>query len=152
MPDLPRGIRNNNPGNIIIAGDPYKPYKGEKTPSTDSRFRQFISMEWGYRALFHLLCRYIDHYGRNTINKIISAWAPVIENNTENYIDDVVKWTGISKHTILKSTDYDKLIKIAMAISKKENGISPSETEVRTGLQLLLSGSNPENENSKKKN
>ncbi|MCK9618647.1 MAG: structural protein P5 [Lentimicrobiaceae bacterium] len=146
MANLPRGLRNNNPGNIIKGGEPYK---GEKVPSSDTRFRQFISIEWGYRALIHLLCRYIEHYKRNTIEKIISAWAPDIENDTEEYIADVVSWTGISRSSSINVNDTEKLVKIAMAISRKENGIKPSESEIRAGLQLLLSGKEPDNNKKK---
>jgi len=147
MAELPRGLRNNNPGNIIQGG---QPYKGEVVPSKDSRFRQFISIEWGYRALFHLLSRYIKYYKKNTIEKIISSWAPSSENNTEKYIDDVVKWTGISKNVIIGISDTEKLVKIAFAISRKENGIMPSQAEINAGLNLLLSGQEPPVENKKK--
>jgi len=135
MAALPRGLKNKNPGNIIKGGNPYQ---GEVIPSQDSRFRQFKTIQYGYRALFHLLATYITKYQWNTIEKIISHWAPSNENNTQKYIVDVVKWSGIPEQSILAATDYAKLTKIAYAISLKENGIVPSETEIKEGLTLLL--------------
>ena len=44
---LPRGLRNNNPGNIRKNSDVFQ---GEKT-SSDREFKQFKSMAYGYRAL-----------------------------------------------------------------------------------------------------
>ena len=52
---LPRGLRNNNPGNIRIS--PTR-YKGEIVPSSDRAFKQFKSRGWGYRAIFVLLESY----------------------------------------------------------------------------------------------
>ena len=146
---LPRGLKNNNPGNIITSGSPYK---GEVIPSQDNRFRQFIAIEWGYRALFHLLRRYITVHNRNTITKIISAWAPSTENNTQNYINNVATWTGINANHILTFADLDKIKKIASAISRMENGIAANIEDVNKGLALLLSDSEaPVNNESKKK-
>ena len=54
---LPRGLRNNNPGNIRKNSDVFQ---GEKT-SSDREFKQFKSMAYGYRAIFKILL----NYGRN---------------------------------------------------------------------------------------
>ena len=54
-------------------------------------------MEWGWRAAFHLLTRnYYQKHGLQTIRGIISRWAPPQDhNNTEAYIKNVSKLTGI---------------------------------------------------------
>ena len=52
---LSRGYRNYNPGNIRISNTRYK---GEVVPSQDTAFKQFQSMEYGYRAMFVLLHYY----------------------------------------------------------------------------------------------
>ena len=77
---LSRGLRNRNPGNIRRSG---VRYKGECARSTDAEFRQFESMEWGYRAMFVLLDSY-SRKGYRTIRQMISRYAPPIENHTEN--------------------------------------------------------------------
>lgn len=88
---IPRGIRNNNPLNIRIGNT----WLGEIPNPTDSEFEQFVSVIYGLRAGFIILRRYIRRYGRNTISKIVHAWAPSIENNCENYIRIVCHHSGI---------------------------------------------------------
>ena len=51
MSELPRGLRNRNPGNIRRSA---VRYKGE-TKSDDAAFKTFASTAWGYRAMF-VLC------------------------------------------------------------------------------------------------
>ena len=89
----PRGIRNNNPLNIRRSKDQWK---GMAEAQTDGAFVQFKSMEWGWRAAFYLLTRtYYHKYRLYTIRGIVSKWAPASENNTEAYIQNVSKLTGI---------------------------------------------------------
>lgn len=92
----PRGIRNNNPLNIRKGND----WKGERPEQKDNAFEEFTSMEYGIRAGFIILRKYITGYNGltqkfNTIEKMISRWAPTVENNTAAYISQVSKMTGI---------------------------------------------------------
>lgn len=92
----PRGIRNNNPLNIRKGND----WKGERPEQEDKAFEEFTSMEYGIRAGFIILRKYITGYNGltqkfNTIEKMISRWAPAIENKTAAYISQVSKMTGI---------------------------------------------------------
>lgn len=92
----PRGIRNNNPLNIRVGND----WKGERHNAKDKSFEEFTSMEFGIRAGFIILRKYITGYNGltqkfNTIEKMISRWAPANENNTAAYISQVSKLSGI---------------------------------------------------------
>lgn len=92
----PRGIRNNNPLNIRKGSD----WKGERADQQDKAFEEFTSMEYGIRAGFIILRKYMTGYNGltqkfNTIEKMISRWAPAVENNTVAYISQVSKMTGI---------------------------------------------------------
>lgn len=92
----PRGIRNNNPLNIRKGND----WKGERPEQEDKAFEEFTSMEYGIRAGFIILRKYITGYNGltqkfNTIEKMISRWAPDVENQTAAYISQVSKMTGI---------------------------------------------------------
>ena len=90
---LPRGIRNNNPLNIRRSKDKWK---GMRAVQSDAQFVQFESLEWGWRAAFYLLTRtYYHTYRLFTIRKIIQKWAPPNENNTQAYIANVSRLTGI---------------------------------------------------------
>lgn len=127
------GYRNNNPGNLIKGGNSFL---GEIIPSTDPRFRQFKSMEYGYRAGLKLLLSYISK-GYNTIDKIINRWAPSNENDTQAYIKSVVQQTGIPAGKVLTTSSSDYLIKIMSAISQHENGVKPDISSIQKGWELL---------------
>lgn len=129
---LPRGYRNCNPGNIENNKDVFQ---GEVIPSQDSRFKQFKSMAYGYRAMFVTLDTYRKR-GRNTIEKIINAWAPCNENNTNAYIDSVVKWSGVPQDKILTDCSGRDYIQIVAAMSRVENGIPAYLPEIETGFKL----------------
>ena len=92
---IPRGIRNHNPLNIRRTGKDQ--WKGLSKVQNDRSFCQFESLKWGWRAAFHLLTRtYYHKYRLYTIRGIISRWAPPQDhNNTEAYIRNVSKLTGI---------------------------------------------------------
>ena len=128
-----RGLRNKNPLNIRINKDKFV---GEVLPSTDTAFKQFISMAYGYRAAFVTLATYHKR-GRDTIQKIIEAWAPANENNTEGYIAKVEKWSGIDRSNVLFTEgNKDKYIKIVAAMSRVENGVVADLSDVTKGFEL----------------
>lgn len=116
--NMTRGIRNNNPLNIRIGNT----WLGEVSNPTDSDFEQFCSIQYGLRAGFVILRRYIRRYGRNTIAKIINAWAPASENNTQAYIDAVSKRTGIPKDAILSFDDEKSMVALVEAMAFIECG------------------------------
>ena len=89
---MSRGIANRNPGNIRRSR---VRYRGEVRPSRDPDFKQFESMEWGYRAMFVLLDTYRLRYGLDTLRRMISRYAPPEENHTALYIDAVCDMTGV---------------------------------------------------------
>lgn len=81
-----RGIRNNNPFNIKKSN--YK-WIG-KVESSDPVFEQFKDLKYGCRAGLKLLLNYVRK-GFDTPSKIIHRFAPTSENNTNNYIDFIVR-------------------------------------------------------------
>lgn len=129
---IPRGIRNNNPLNIRRNGDRFQ---GEIVPGSDREFKQFSSMAYGYRAAFVLLGTYLAH-GRNTVEKIIRAWAPPTENDTESYISVVVKRSGIGRTKVLTADSGGDYRKIVAAMSHCENGVPANMADVESGFQL----------------
>ena len=91
---LARGMRNNNPLNIIKSEKIN--WQGEVKPSTDPNFAQFETLEYGLRAAFKLLQTYYTKHGCRTITQIISRWAPETENQVVAYIKAVSQRTGIA--------------------------------------------------------
>jgi len=127
----PRGLRNNNPLNIRHSTDNFQ---GE-IKGKDKAFKTFISMPYGYRAAFVTLATYHTR-GCNTIEKIVTRWAPPNENNTAGYIANVEKWSGVPRQKQLTLADGGDYIMIVAAMSFIENGKNADITEVRAGFNL----------------
>lgn len=119
----PRGIRNNNPGNIEFGT--YARRQG--ATKGDGRFAIFDTPEEGFRAAENLVKSYGSR-GINTIEKIVNRWAPPSENNTGAYINQVVRRTGLPKDTPLDLNNPDIVRKIVNAKIWVENGQNPYET------------------------
>lgn len=121
----PRGVRNNNPGNIDF--NPCNKWKGlnPKSKELDSRFCVFISAEYGLRALMILLRNYQNKYKLNTIRKIINRWAPSVENNTSAYMNHVAKVMNVGVDDELNLSKREVLISLAKGIVIHENGCQP---------------------------
>ncbi len=119
---LPRGIRNNNPLNIRRSKDKWQ---GLRAQQTDAAFCQFETMAYGWRAAFVLLTRtYYHTYRLFTIRNIIMRWAPENENNTEAYIANVSRLTGIDPNEPLgiSSDQPARWMALAVAMAIHENG------------------------------
>lgn len=131
---LPRGYRNNNPLNIRITGERWI---GKVSPNTDGSFEQFESMGYGFRAALKTIQNYISK-GYNTIEKIITRWAPPQDNNnTTSYIANVASRTGISKTQEISRSDREKLISIVYAMAISENGSAPQRSDIEAGWDMI---------------
>lgn len=127
MATTPRGIRNNNPGNIEKGNDKWQGLD-PKPAEIDTRFAQFKDPSWGIRALAVILINYQDKYNLRTIEKIIARWAPSIENNTTGYISGVAIATGLKSDQVLDLHTYDHLRPLVEAIIRHECGKGPLST------------------------
>lgn len=119
--DAPRGIRNNNPGNLENNGIQWQ---GLSPTQTDSRFYQFENPVWGIRALARTLKTYRERYGLDTAEEIINRWAPQFENDTSAYARAVANAIGTDPETPITDTPENRL-KLVKAIIKHENGAQP---------------------------
>jgi hypothetical protein len=79
-PIMPRGLRNNNPGNLR-AGCLWIGYVG----ADPDGYAQFDTLEHGVRALTRDLLTKMRR-GLVTIRDIITTYAPATENPTQSYI------------------------------------------------------------------
>jgi hypothetical protein len=135
---VPRGIRNNNPLNIVKGQN----WKGERHPQTDRRFEEFESMQYGIRAGFKLLRNYITGFNGiapkiNNIDSIIKRWAPSHENNTESYITQVCQRTGLNRYQRISFGDRKKMVDIVAAMIFVENGQEVERDIIESGYDLL---------------
>ncbi len=131
---VPRGIRNNNPGNIRITKDKWQ---GLREGQTDVAFFQFTEMKWGYRAMLRTLQNYRWRHNRKTIAEIIERWAPPVENETSAYVLSVCKQLQVPTTFVPDVEDKDEMCALAAAISYHENGVEPNMEDIRQGWDLL---------------
>ena len=129
---IPRGLRNNNPLNIRVGNV----WLGEVSNPTDGVFEQFTSIEYGLRAGFVLIRRYIRHYKNNTIRLIVSRWAPSTENNTEAYIQRVSQASGIAPDNLLHYEDEEAMCKIVDAMVLVECGERVPMVTIHKGYKM----------------
>ncbi len=112
----PRGIRNNNPGNI--EDGPFARslpgYAG-----SDGRFARFDTPDAGGQAKARLIGSYIQR-GFDTPMEIINRWAPPSDNNpTQQYAAYVAQRAGIGPNDRVTEAHIPA---IAQAIAEFENG------------------------------
>jgi hypothetical protein len=117
---MTRGESNKNPGNIERN---YVKWQGMSSDqSADVRFVVFNTPHDGIRALAKLLLTYFNKYRHNTVQAIISRWAPQVENNTNAYVNHVSKALGVEPDSKIVLTNPDTLERIVTAIIVHENG------------------------------
>lgn len=127
---MPRGIRNNNAGNIRSTGN-WQEWQG--AIDSDGSFIIFDTAENGLRAMARILRNYRDLYQLNTVEQIISRWAPPVENDTASYIQSASSAIGVAHNQPLETSDYPALM---AAITRHENGVQPySNNQIMTGFE-----------------
>lgn len=134
MAKIARGERNNNPGNIRHGSK----WQGLSIEQTDKDFCQFISPEYGIRAIYKLLQTYQKKYGLNTIKTIINRYAPPNENNTAGYIIRASKEIGIEEDNPINTQSKNVAIPLAVVIVNIELGYQPYSEKVFEDAWLLL--------------
>ena len=127
-----RGIRNNNPGNIRKSATVWAGQAPAKE-QTDAAFVRFTAPEFGIRAMAKILKNYFAR-GTDTIEEIISTWAPASENDTAAYIANVSRATGLAPTARVSAAD---LTRIIPAIIQHENGSQPYSLDlINKGISL----------------
>ena len=119
LSSAPRGIRNNNPGNLIFTNINWTG-KLPKEQNKDRRFEMFIAPEYGIRAMIKDIKNDIEK-GKNTVPALMTEYAPRFENNTDAYIQMVCKDLKVSATAKLLPTK-NTLRLLVHSISRVENG------------------------------
>lgn len=131
---MSRGLKNCNPGNIRVSGTRYR---GEVVPSHDKVFKQFKTITWGYRAIFVLLHTYRVRHGCTTLRQMIARYAPPVENDTDNYLRCIIRWSGIDADEQLDTCSCAVMIPVVAAISRMENGVAAAMPDVEAGWRAF---------------
>lgn len=130
---VPRGIRNNNPGNVRHGAN----WQGMAPDQPDSEFVKFIDARYGIRAMARILASYRNR-GLVSINQIINTWAPPVGRDSQGnsytqdssaYAKHVSKLLGISADVPL-SWNVPQLADLIEAIIQHENGQQPYDRAV----------------------
>lgn len=106
-----RADRNNNPGNIKNVGG--------------GGFRMFGSALQGWTAMKNQLMRYFTGKttGRalQTIQDIVSTWAPASDNNNpKKYAQDVAGWLNVSPDAVLNLTNPNTMAALMQSMARRE--------------------------------
>jgi len=114
---VPIGIRQNNPGNLERNGT-----KWQGLVDSPGRFCTFATMAHGVRAAACVLVSYFRKHKIPNLRRAIARWAPAHENDTELYLFNVSKWSGLSSDWPIKLDEAETLVKILPAMFRMENG------------------------------
>lgn len=134
---VPRGIRNNNPLNIE-AGSFTQSMPGFQ--GSDGRFAKFETPEQGMAAADALLMRY-GMQGRNTIQAIVSKWAPASDgNDVGGYAARVATAMGVRPDEPIPMEDATTRQRLAQAMAAVEVGPRAAQMLVQRGTGLPVTG------------
>ncbi len=132
--DLPRGLRNNNPGDIR-EGDAWQGMSG----TDPGGFIIFEDISWGIRALATDITNEWKK-GNNSISAFISIYAPPSENDTPAYISSVAADTGFDPNMPL-ALDQGTLQSLVRAIMNRELGANYSamipDDDIDLGISMM---------------
>lgn len=119
---LPRGLRNNNPGNLRKIGKP-PPWRGLSEDQSDPDFLVFDAPLWGLRALGRTLHTYYDKYRLRSVRGMIARYAPPEDNNdTGAYVSAVAQALKVRPDAPVDLTT-ETLVALMRAIVRQENGV-----------------------------
>jgi hypothetical protein len=132
-----RGIRNNNPGNLIFVGQA----GARKEAGPDGRFAVFGAASQGISALANQLQLY-GMRGNDTLTGIVNKFAPSSDgNDTAAYVAALSNATGYSPGAHLNLNDPAVVSPLVRAIIAHEDGTDPytpsmESAAVNAGLGL----------------
>lgn len=133
----PRGIRNNNPGNI--KNNEKIDWMGEvpKNAKLDDAFEEFSSIEYGIRAMMILLRNYQLLHGLRSIKEIIERYAPKRDrNNTPYYVRYVSVHLEVPADAPIDLSDKATMLNVVDSIIFIENGVRVDKEIIEKGWEL----------------
>ncbi len=150
-----RSVRNNNPGNVV-----YGPWARAHGAVGEDRagikaghpgFAIFPNMQSGFSAQEALLQGY-GRSGLNTVQGIVSKYAPKNENATAAYIEAVSRRLGVSPTQALNLNDSTTLQRLTGEIAMQEGtpasyltgGMRAGAVQVMQTNNFTITGTSPE--------
>lgn len=142
----PRGVRNNNPGNIEDGSANKWVGLADEDERVgrqleEDRFCVFVDPVYGIRAMAKLLQNYQSRSKLKTVRQIIERWAPAKDrNNTSVYVAVVAAALDVGPDDIVSMRDFDTLFVTVKAIIKHENGVDDIYSDELIYRGLAMSG------------
>jgi hypothetical protein len=117
----PRGVRNNNPGNLR-PGPAWAGLKGDD----GGGYSTFYTPFWGLRAASDNLKNYTADDGINTLQAVANRWAPSGDNNDPGqYAGTLSIVSGFGVDDTIDLTDPATNQLVLKGIVQAENGLKP---------------------------
>jgi len=110
-----RSQRNNNPGNLRASS--------LATGKDSSGYAIFPDIDTGWRALQRQI--ELDTGRGLTLGKFIAKYAPSSENNTGNYLKNIMQWLGVGADTSLSQ------IVAGEIVSSVNPNLNPTKGQVK---------------------
>lgn len=141
---LPRGIRNNNPGNVLRSRTAWQ---GEKpwAPGDDEEFEVFLTPEDGIRAIAVTLLTYQRKHGLRTVAGMIGRWCPPVHTfpdgtkkpqDTAGYARRVAAAVGVMPDDHFDAARPDLMRPFLKAVIQQENGRQPyTDAQIDEGMR-----------------
>lgn len=118
---VPRGIRNNNPGNLVDAGIPWRGLIG----SDETGKAVFRTALEGIRAMYIDLRTGFERDREDTVREIITEWSAT---DREPYIKFISRFLGVGPDEPLELASVR--VPLIKGITQFENGQQPYSDEL----------------------
>jgi hypothetical protein len=127
------GQRQNNPGNLTFAGQPYA------QPGQGNRFAAFPDMPTGVAANADQLSLYQTQHGINTVRGAVTRWVGDPKADLTSYIGDISKALGVGPDDKIDLTDpavQAKFIQAQFPHESAGGGYVLNPADVAKGVQM----------------
>jgi hypothetical protein len=132
LENQPRGVRNNNPGNLREVGIDWNGRVGK-----EDGFTVFSAAIYGIRALAVCLYNSNKTFDRHTIQVMIEHYAPPSENDTRAYIHYVSAFCGVGPNVEIDLSHAPMAFLMIRAIIIYECGYRKGGAEWYTKATIL---------------
>lgn len=129
LPDMPLGIRQNNPGNLSYldqnTGQPI-PWQGIVGYGLDAGGKQVAKFDTPVNGIRAMVKNFIG-YKQTTLRAIATEW--VGDWTQTDYVSNAAFGAGLQPDVVLNLRDPETVVKVAKGITTAENGQGPWYTE-----------------------
>jgi hypothetical protein len=139
--DMPRGLRNRNPGNL--RHNAAIRWLGEIEPDAQG-FCRFDSDRHGLRAIALDIATKWARDDLRTVGGVIARYAPLAENPTGNYVVNVSAALGVKPDQAIDLSDAGTLAMFVKAVIRQECGSVPYPLDlIAIAVRDALDASSP---------